>query len=84
MIATMVASLMPAIAQSDDPAQWDHYGGSQHGMRRAVVDSPLDVPCTAPPWGVLTANDMRKGVINWQTSVGSISSYYVLETKFEL
>ena len=46
--------------------------GTPYGMRRAVLGSPLDVPCTTPPWGVLTAIDMRKGTINWQRSVGSI------------
>jgi len=46
--------------------------GTPYGMRRAMLSSPLDVPCTKPPWGVLTAIDMREGVIKWQTSVGSI------------
>jgi quinoprotein glucose dehydrogenase len=46
--------------------------GTPYGMRRALLDSPLEVPCTTPPWGVLTAIDMRKGTINWQRSVGSI------------
>jgi quinoprotein glucose dehydrogenase len=46
--------------------------GTPYGMRRAVLSSPLEVPCTAPPWGVVTAIDMRKGTINWQRSVGSI------------
>lgn len=46
--------------------------GTPYAMRRAMLGSLLDVPCTKPPWGVLTAIDMRKGVINWQTSVGSI------------
>ena len=46
--------------------------GTPYGMRRALLSSPLDVPCTTPPWGVLTAIDMRKGTINWQRSVGSI------------
>ena len=46
--------------------------GTPYGMRRALLGSPLEVPCTTPPWGVLTAIDMRKGTINWQRSVGSI------------
>jgi len=46
--------------------------GTPYGMRRALLGSPFDVPCIAPPWGVLTAIDMRKGTITWQTSVGSI------------
>jgi quinoprotein glucose dehydrogenase len=46
--------------------------GTPYGLRRALLSSPLDVPCITPPWGVLTAIDMRDGTINWQTSVGSI------------
>ena len=46
--------------------------GTPYGMRRGMVDSLLGVPCIKPPWGVLTAIDMRSGTINWQTSVGSI------------
>ena len=46
--------------------------GTPYGMRRALLGSMLDVPCTTPPWGVLAAIDMRKGTINWQRSVGSI------------
>jgi quinoprotein glucose dehydrogenase len=46
--------------------------GTPYGMRRALLGSPFDVPCIAPPWGVLTAIDMREGTINWQTSVGSM------------
>ena len=33
IVAMTVISTEPAMAQSDDAAQWDHYGGSQHGMQ---------------------------------------------------
>jgi quinoprotein glucose dehydrogenase len=46
--------------------------GTPYGMRRAMLGSLLDVPCITPPWGVLTAIDMRKGTFKWQRSVGSI------------
>jgi len=46
--------------------------GTPYGMRRRVMLSPIDVPCSAPPWGVLSAIDMRKGTISWQISTGSI------------
>jgi quinoprotein glucose dehydrogenase len=41
-------------------------------MRRSLLGSPLGLPCTAPPWGVLAAIDMREGTINWQRSVGTV------------
>jgi quinoprotein glucose dehydrogenase len=46
--------------------------GTPYGMRRKLLDSPLEVPCTSPPWGVLASVDMREGKINWQRKVGSI------------
>ncbi len=47
-------------------------GGTPYGMRRKLLDSPLGMPCTAPPWGLLSSVDMREGRINWQRGVGSI------------
>lgn len=46
--------------------------GTPYGMRRSLLASPLDMPCTKPPWGTLSAIDMTKGSINWQASMGSI------------
>ncbi len=46
--------------------------GTPYGMRRTLLGSPLGMPCTAPPWGVLTSIDMRQGRINWRRGVGSI------------
>ena len=33
IIALMIASPMPAVAQSDAAARWEHYGGGRHGMQ---------------------------------------------------
>jgi len=60
-----------------DSGDYDGYefarmSGTPYAMRRTLLGSPIGVPCTAPPWGVLTAIDMRAGTINWQRSVGSI------------
>jgi quinoprotein glucose dehydrogenase len=41
-------------------------------MRRRAILSPLDIPCNAPPWGSLSAVDMRAGSILWQVPVGTI------------
>lgn len=65
---------LPAAYES---GEYDNYefarmSGTPYGMRRAMLGSPLDVPCISPPWGALTAIDMRRGTINWQRSVGSI------------
>jgi len=46
--------------------------GTPYGMRRGILSSPLEIPCIAPPWGVLTAIDMVHGTILWQKSAGTI------------
>lgn len=46
--------------------------GTPYGMRRSLLGSPLGIPCTAPPWGVLAAIDMREGTIKWQRGVGTV------------
>jgi quinoprotein glucose dehydrogenase len=46
--------------------------GTPYAMRRTMLSSPLGMPCTAPPWGWLTAIDMREGTISWKRPVGSI------------
>ncbi len=45
--------------------------GSPYGMRREALLSPLGLPCTAPPWGTLSAVDLRSGVVKWQVPLGS-------------
>jgi len=60
-----------------ESGEYDNYefarmSGTPYSMRRTMLGSPLDVPCIAPPWGALTAIDMKKGTINWQRSVGTI------------
>ena len=55
-----------------DGQEFARMEGTPYGMRRTLLGSPLGMPCTAPPWGVLASIDMREGRINWQRGVGSI------------
>ena len=36
--------------------------GTPYGMRRELIKSPIGVPCTAPPWGTLTAMNLADGI----------------------
>ncbi len=45
--------------------------GTPYGMRREVIKSPIGVPCTAPPWGTLTAMNLATGSIAWQVPLGT-------------
>ena len=45
--------------------------GTPYGMRRELITSPLGVPCTAPPWGTLSAVNLATGTIQWQVPLGT-------------
>jgi quinoprotein glucose dehydrogenase len=45
--------------------------GAPFGMRREALLSPLGLPCTQPPWGMLVSVDLRHGRIAWQAPLGT-------------
>jgi quinoprotein glucose dehydrogenase len=45
--------------------------GTPWAMRREVMLSPFGIPCNPPPWGVLTAIDLRTGNIRWESVLGT-------------
>jgi len=49
--------------------------GAPYAMLRRFIQSPSDLPCTAPPWGTLTAVDMANGTIKWQVPIGSMKDF---------
>ena len=46
--------------------------GAPFGMKRELLLSPLGLPCTPPPWGVLAAVDLANGEIVWRTALGEV------------
>jgi quinoprotein glucose dehydrogenase len=46
-----------------------------YGLFRRFLQSPSDLPCTAPPWGQLIAVDMADGKIRWQVPLGSMQDF---------
>ena len=46
--------------------------GTPYGMKRGIVASPWDVPCTPPPWGTIAAIDLSSGDIAWRKPFGTI------------
>lgn len=45
--------------------------GTPYGMRRQLIQSPLGMPCTAPPWGTLAAVDLTTGTLAWEVPLGT-------------
>ena len=46
--------------------------GAPFGMKRELLFSPLGIPCTPPPWGVLAAVDLASGEIVWRRVLGEV------------
>jgi quinoprotein glucose dehydrogenase len=46
--------------------------GTPYAMYREPLMSPGGVPCAAPPWGKLTAVDLKTGEIRWDAPLGQI------------
>jgi quinoprotein glucose dehydrogenase len=49
--------------------------GTPYGLFRRFLQAPSDLPCTVPPWGLLTAVDMIEGRIRWQIPLGSMQDF---------
>jgi quinoprotein glucose dehydrogenase len=58
--------------------------GAPFGLRRDILVSPLDLPCTPPPWGVLAAVDLGTGEIVWRRTLGTVEDLTggLLKTEF--
>ena len=54
-----------------DGAELAPMQGAPYAMTRELLDSPLGLPCTPPPWGVLAGVDLSSGEIVWRTTLGT-------------
>ncbi len=46
--------------------------GTPYSVDIGALQSPLGIPCNAPPWGKLVAVDLYRGVIDWEVPLGSV------------
>ena len=45
--------------------------GTPYGVKREPLLSNFGAPCVAPPWGTLTAVDLRSGEVRWEINLGT-------------
>lgn len=76
----MVATLIPReVADSSSaPGEDAKFSvaaqmGTPYAAKREPLLSPLGIPCTPPPWGVLHAVDMNSGEVAWEVPLGTMT-----------
>jgi quinoprotein glucose dehydrogenase len=74
----MVATLIPRAEYDALPDKSAVYPnelypmeGAPYALRREPLLSPLGAPCNPPPWGTLTAVDLRAGEVLWEVPLGT-------------
>jgi quinoprotein glucose dehydrogenase len=75
----MVSTLIPreVADTSAPPAEGAKFSvaaqeSTPYAVRRGPLLSPLGIPCTPPPWGMLHAVDLRSGKLLWEVPLGTM------------
>jgi quinoprotein glucose dehydrogenase len=71
LIALIPADKVMEVAELMHDAEISPQEGAPFGMSRELLLSPLGLPCSPPPWGVLAGVDLGTGEIVWRRPIGS-------------
>jgi quinoprotein glucose dehydrogenase len=70
------------------PERWNPDNGPQrgtpYGAQRALIASPLGLPCSPPPWGRLTAVDLDSGEVRWERPLGTLRDVVPFPIPFDV
>ncbi len=56
-------------------AEYAPMHGAPYAMTREILLSPLGLPCSPPPWGIIAAVDLADGEIVWRKHFGSVRRF---------
>lgn len=59
------------VGEISDGDEFAPMEGAPYAMTRAPVLSPLGLPCSPPPWGMLAGIDLASGEIVWRQVLGT-------------
>ena len=76
----MVTTLIPRSEAGSDGFSAEHgkfslapQTGTPYAVKREALLSPLGIPCSRPPWGMLHAVDLRTGGLVWEVPLGRLT-----------
>nr|WP_297349201.1 pyrroloquinoline quinone-dependent dehydrogenase [uncultured Glaciecola sp.] len=61
----------PVFGALQDGAEFAPMEGAPYTLTRGLLTSPLGLPCSPPPWGVMVAVDLSTGEIVWRQKIGT-------------
>jgi quinoprotein glucose dehydrogenase len=71
LITLIPADKVEEVGELMHDAEVSPQEGAPFGMSREILMSPLGLPCSPPPWGVLAGVDIGTGRIVWRRPIGS-------------
>jgi quinoprotein glucose dehydrogenase len=79
-VATLIpaAEITTAGVDADGKSVVGRQTPAPYGVRREVLLSPLGIPCTPPPWGMLHAVDATTGEVRWEVPLGTVQDLSVV------
>jgi len=61
--------------------EFGRQNGTPYAMYREPLRSPSGVPCVPPPWGKLTAVDLKTGQVKWEVPLGKFPQLSIIGDK---
>ncbi|KDA01774.1 PQQ-binding-like beta-propeller repeat protein [Hyphomonas oceanitis] len=54
-----------------DGAEFAPMEGAPYTLARGLLNSPIGLPCSPPPWGVMAGVDLSTGNVVWRRTIGT-------------